>query len=127
MPYSVDIDHEKRLVTSAWQGDVDEALCISYIDGVWGRPELGQYDELLDFRCVTSVDLSMEALQRLVSRSRSVADPSAISRSVLVATGELVYGLSRMYVSLRDSDDTHQREWNVLDDIDAAQHWLRRE
>lgn len=127
MPFVVDVDHEQGLVSSVWEGDVDEALCISYIEGVWGDASIGAYDELVDFRPVKHVDLSLEALQRLVSRSRSVATPEAVSRSVIVAGGNLIYGLSRMYVSLRNVDDTHKREWKVIDDMEAARRWLRRD
>ena len=124
MPYDVSIDHEQKLVSSVWRGDIDEAVCVSYINDVWGIPEIGAYDELVDFRKVTTMDLSIEAIQRLVSRSRSVATPDAVARSALVATGDIMYGLSRMYVSFRDMDDAHQREWKVVDDIDEARRWL---
>ena len=127
MPFTVRIDHARRLVSSVWDGDVDEPLCTSYIEEVWGDPAVGDYDELVDFRPVRRMDLSTEALRRLVSRSRAVASPAAVSRSVLVANTDMVYGLSRMYVSLRDIDDSHQREWNVVDDIEVAQRWLQRE
>ena len=125
MPFSVDIDRDKRLVASVWTGEVDEAECVAYIDDVWGDPTVGDYDELLDFRAVTAIDLPLEAMQRLVSRSRAVANPGAASRSVLVASAELVYGLSRMYVAMRDIGAAHEREWNVVDDIDVARRWLR--
>ena len=76
MPLDVDIDHDRRLVSSVWAGEVNEALCIAYIEGVWGDPAVGAYDELVDFREVTNMDLPLEAIQRLVSRSRSVSSTS---------------------------------------------------
>lgn len=127
MPFQVNVDHEQRLVSSVWEGEIDERVCIDYIEGVWGDPAVGEYDELVDFRPVTHMNLPTEAIQRLACRSRSVATVGAKARSVLVASEAMVYGLSRMYVSLRDMDDTHQREWQVLDDMDAARRWLRRE
>lgn len=75
MPFKVNVDHEQRFISSVWEGDVDEVLCTSYIEGVWGELAVGQYDELVDFRSVTNIDLPIEGIQRLVSRSRSVADP----------------------------------------------------
>ena len=124
MPYRVDVDHDRQLVSSVWEGDVDEALCTSYIEGVWGDPAVSGYNELVDFRAIAAIDLPMTAIQRLAVRSRSVADPDAVSRSALVASEALIYGLSRMYVSMRDEDDSHRREWKVLDNIDEARRWL---
>jgi hypothetical protein len=76
MPFQVNIDHEKRLVSSVWAGEVGEAPGLDCIEDVWG--------DLVDAR-------------------------------------------SRTSVSKRDPNDTHQREWNALDDMDAAKQWLRRE
>jgi hypothetical protein len=53
-----------------------------------------------------------------------VANPQARARSVLVASEALVFGLSRMYVSMRDLDGSHQREWQVTADYDKALAWL---
>lgn len=124
MPFEVDIDHERGLVASVWRGRIDEAQCVDYIQGTWGDATVLAYDELVDFREVTAFDLQADAIQRLVTRSRSVADPGAKARSVLVASEAVAFGLSRMYVSMRDLDDEHQREWQVLDDYDSALRWL---
>ena len=124
MPVEVNIDNQRGLVASVWSGSVDEAQCSSYIEGVWGESTVSAYDELLDFRNVTNFELPIEAIQRLVTRSRSVAAPEARARSALVASEAMAFGLARMYVSMRDLDDEHQREWQVLTNYDEALRWL---
>jgi len=124
MPFEVNIDHQRRLVASVWRGNVDVSECVSYIDGVWGDPAVQAYNELVDFRDVEHFDLQTEDIERLVFRSRAVADPGARARSAMVASDAVVFGLSRMYVSLRDVDDEHRREWRVLEDYDEAVRWL---
>ncbi len=124
MPYDVTIDHDRRRVASVWHGDLDEPQATEYIERVWSDPAILGYDELVDFRAVTSVSLGTDAMQRLVLRSRAVADPRARARTALVAAAGLVYGLSRMYVSMRDFDASHQREWQVTADYDGALAWL---
>ncbi len=124
MSFEVDIDHERGLVASVWRGIIDEAECVAYIEGVWSDTAVAAYDELVDFREVTDFRLGPDAITRLVSRSRSVADPQACARSVMVASEAVVFGLSRMYVSMRDVDDEHQREWQVLTDYKEALSWL---
>ncbi|MFT4562014.1 MAG: hypothetical protein ACI9BW_001757 [Gammaproteobacteria bacterium] len=42
MPFKVNVDHEQRFISSVWEGDVDEVLCTSYIEGVWGELAVGQ-------------------------------------------------------------------------------------
>ena len=124
MPFEVTIDSDRRLVSVIWRGRVDEAGCAAYIEQVWSAGAVADFDELLDFRAVTDIDLTADAIQRLVSRSRSVSVPEAKARSALVASEALMYGLSRMYVSMRDLDDADQREWQVTDDYDAAVGWI---
>lgn len=126
MPYEVTVDHERGLVASVWRGAIDETVATDYIETVWGDARVSDYDELVDFRPVTEMNLGTDALQRLVTRSRAVANPSARARSVLVASEALVFGLSRMYVSMRDYDGAHQREWQVMTDYDRAVAWLER-
>ena len=124
MPFEVDIDHDRGLVSSVWRGRVDEAECTDYIRSVWGRPAIGHYDEFVDFRAVTGFDLDTEAIQRLVTRSTNVAVLNARARSVFVADEAIVFGLSRMYVSMREQNRGDAREWLVTADYDAARAWI---
>jgi len=124
MPFEVTIDRELELVSSVWRGRIEESDCVDYIEGVWGDPSVGAYDEFVDFREVVTFDLATESIQRLVQRSRDVADLAAPARSVLLASEAMAFGLSRMYVSMREQIGGDRREWQVMSDHDAAVAWL---
>lgn len=124
MSYEVTIDHKRRLVASRWRGQVDESVFNDYIAAVWGDGSCADYNELLDFSAVDDIALDGAAVERLTRRSLAVADPDARARSALVAPQALVYGLSRMYVSLREANEPQAREWLVTGHLEEARRWL---
>ena len=124
MPYKVDIDRAGRRISSIWRGVIDEATCMDYIERVWSDEDVLEYDEFVDFREIKEFLLDADAIRRLVDRSRGVADPAATARSVFVVADPKMFGLSRQYVSMRDLDDVHQREWQVTMDYEEARAWL---
>ena len=124
MPFSVEVDVEQLLVISRWQGTVDEPLLRQYVDDAWTDPSRRGYNELIDFSGVTEVNASFETIQAMAEYSRQFDNPEGTARTALVAPSALIFGLSRMFSSLRTSDESENREFAVFESNTEAFDWL---
>lgn len=124
MPFKVEIDHEQRLVESRWDGVADENSLFAYIDQIWGDPAVREYDELIDFRQVTEVRIDSSAVHQFAKYSRQYDNPKIRARSAVVAASDLVFGLSRMFSTVRSLDPEDKREFEVFSDFDVGRNWL---
>ncbi len=124
MPFTAEVDHDASQVRSVWEGIADEAQLIAYIDEVWSDPSVRGYCELIDFRAVTRVDVPSEAIATLAGYSRAFDNPDRPAKSAIVAPQALVFGLSRMFASLRGTDPEDRRTWRVFEDYQRACKWL---
>ena len=124
MPFSVEVDEQKHVVISRWQGGVDEQLLRQYVDDAWSAPSRRGYNELIDFSGVTEVNASFETIQAMAEYSRQFDNPETTARTALVAPTALLFGLSRMFASLRTSDESENREFAVFESEPEALRWL---
>ena len=124
MGYEVSVDAAHMLVHSRWHGVVDAAGFFDYIDTVWRDPAVQSYNELMDFRIVTRIDLSNSAIAELARYSQAFDDPGHAVRSALVADEALGFGLSRMFAALRSLLPEAGREFQAFRSEDDALVWL---
>ena len=124
MPFSVEVDGEKMLLISRWEGPVDEPLLRQYVDDAWTDPSRRGFHELIDFSGVTEVNASFETIQAMAEYSRQYDNPDGVARTALVAPTALIFGLSRMFASLRTSDESENREFAVFESDTEAFDWL---
>ncbi len=125
MPFAVTVDYPAMLVTSAWHGGIASSDLTAYIDAVWNDSRVRGYCELLDFREVVRVDVTSDDIHALAAYSRSHDSPAVPVGTALVAGDQLVYGLSRMFASVRALEPGDLREIRVFTELDAAYLWLR--
>ena len=57
MPIEHEINHEHRLVVAKGRGILTNRDVLEYQHGVWSRPELAGYNELIDMTGVERIDL----------------------------------------------------------------------
>jgi hypothetical protein len=120
-----EFDTPNNTLRSSWEGRVtEEALLVSYSAGQRYAASHPPYRSILDFSSVTSFDVPTEALRTLGKRP----PPSAAQMMfVIVAPGDLVYGLSRMFAVLGEETRpnlrvvrTMQEAYDLLE-IDSPQ------
>ena len=124
MAFDVDILHQRTLVLSTWRGVATEAIFLKYIDQIWTDAKMRTYNELIDLRAIEDVKISSDAIQGLAEYSRTLDNPDDRARSAVVAPTALIYGLSRMFATLRALDPNDRREFSVFDDFDEAINWI---
>ena len=99
-------------------------MLIRYVDEVWSGPAVRSYHELIDFRGVTDVQVPSADLHAFAAYSRQFDNPERPARSAVIATASLVFGLSRMFSTLRSLDPSDRREFQVFEDYAIGQAWL---
>ncbi|MGR8950328.1 MAG: hypothetical protein ACU84Q_19970 [Gammaproteobacteria bacterium] len=124
MAFTVEIDPTRLLVISRWEGEVNETRLRQYVDDAWTDPERRGYNELIDFSGVTEVNASFETIQAMAEYSRQFDNPDDSARTALIAPTDLIFGLSRMFASLRTSDEAENREFAVFESEHQALSWL---
>jgi phage gp37-like protein len=112
MPIEFWTSLERDLVVTKWWGEVSLAQF---------RQTFGRYltdvnyhpgrTELIDFSGVTTVDVGFKAVwSALTMVNNQVPGRKVRTRTVLIAPGEVIYGLSRMYQTLAQNEDGIQVE-----------------
>jgi len=124
MAYDVRIDHELQIVESHWKGAATADMLADYVDRVWTDPELRNFNELIDFREVTDIQIPTEAIHAVAAYSRRFDNPDVAARSAVIAPPGLAFGLSRMFSTIRSLDPEDRREFKVFGDITAGRAWL---
>ncbi len=99
---------------------------LEYQRSAWsGRHVLG-YDELVDMTHVSAVDsASGEQIKDLASWAAHMDLASAPSRFAIVAPGDLVYGLGRMYQAYREGEKRSSKEVGVFRTLNEAFAFLK--
>ena len=123
MPIAFAVDPGDRIRVASFTGtvtdaDLIEAYATLVADPAY-RPEL---NDLADLTLVGRVEVSSEALQRLIGMYAPIDALKVPTRLAIVAPIDLTYGISRMYELLR-GDDVPE-EVCVFRDLGEARAWL---
>lgn len=124
MPFTVHVDPTRRLVESRWDGVATADMLIRYVDEFWTDPAVRSYHELIDFRGVMDVQVPSADLHAFAEYSRQFDNPETPARSAVIATASLVFGLSRMFSTIRSLDPSDRREFRVFEDYAIGRAWL---
>ena len=125
--YEIKVDKENRRILVSWGSSVTGEGLMTYQREVWNDSEIHGFDELLDFRALEDIQITAGALASVANLAAKMDTGEEFSekpRTAIVVQGELAYGLSRMYESLREYQTTAGREVMVFKSMDQAVDWL---
>lgn len=81
-------------------------------------------DDLVDLRAVSHVGVTSAALHRIIALYDEREPANLPTRSAIVAPTDVLYGVSRMFQTLRG--ERPPAELEVFRKIEAAHRWLER-
>jgi hypothetical protein len=120
MPFDYAVYKELRLVISTGKGLVTWQEINARQDQIKTDPNFDpKFNQIVDFRSVTGLDMSAEQTRLLATRS--IFSPK--SKRAFVATNSAVFGVARMWETYTEFSD-HPNEVRVFYDISAALQWL---
>ena len=121
--YKVDAGH--RRVTARAHGRLTEADILDYQNEVWSRPDVAGFDELVDMTDVVEiVSPSPDRFLHVATHAAAMDDRYSSSRFAIVATGDLHFGLGRMYSAYRNLSTTGTKQVSVFRSLEEAERWL---
>ena len=119
MPAFYKVDKERHLVMSSASGVVTFADLLAHQEKLLADPDFSpDFSQLWDLVHVTKVELTTEELRRLAGRSIF----SSASRRAILASSDLVFGLSRMFEIFRET--LGEKGIRVFRNLDDALDWV---
>jgi SpoIIAA-like len=120
MPHEYSVDGNHRLVRVRMWGALTRAEIMETVAELSRDSRLERdFSELIDLRELTSVDSITTADVRAIA----YASLDSVSRRAFVASNLLIFGLARMFASLRGLRPDSE-EVSVFDSLEAAEAWL---
>lgn len=126
MPSSIQftLDGPRRLRTATFSGVVGEADLISAYAQLMQDPGFDPtIDDLVDLRGVERLDVSSDAVRRIVDMFSPLNDMEIHNRLAIVAPRDELFGMARMYQILRSEAP---EETQVFRSYEDAAAWLGR-
>jgi hypothetical protein len=118
------VDPATHIRTAVYTGVVDDAELLQAYGALLTQPDYdATVDDLIDLRGVERLEVSRDALSRLISMYKPVDSLGVPTRLALVAASDVTFGMSRMYEMLR-GDDVPE-EIRVFRSHDDAVAWLK--
>lgn len=128
MPIDHEVDHKRRLVTAKGRGKLTDQDVFDYQRGVWSRPEVAGYDELVDMSGIEGIDLpSIERVRELAQLSAAMDEGAPPSRLAIVAPKDYAFALGRLYEAHRGLDQRSRKQVSVFRTVKDALAWLDTE
>ena len=116
----------RRLVLAVANGRVTDQDLFGYQLAAWASESVHGYDELIDMSNVTEVvQPSKERLSDLAKLATSMSASNVKSRLAIIATADLVFGLARMFQTMRDLEGGSEREVMVTRSASEAFLFLK--
>lgn len=101
MPANFVINEKLRTVFSRGAGVLTLADIVGHMDRLQADPQFNpDFNQIIDFTDVTQLDLTVEQIEQLAKRNIF----SARSRRAYVVAADLLFGMGRMFASLREAE-----------------------
>lgn len=136
MPYEMVVDRDQRRVITTWSGPISDQELLDRQAMLLVDEELIACDGIIDFRGVTSVNVSSECIQLLAERNRAHREaaarqadgmPPQDSLLALVAEGDLAYGLVRMFTAYHEFSRVNPNRVEIFRTLDEGLAWIESE
>jgi len=126
------IDHDNKvIITSFAPEEVTLKLFIdtfsSYKEELKYLPDFQKYHELVDFRPITSFNISASELKEFSKLATSTDEKEDITRLALMVDSTSAFTLAKVYETLRNFHPSSKKQVKVFRDIDEAFAWLTAE
>jgi len=115
--------HAKRVRVARFSGAITDRDLIDTYERLLRDPAYdGTLHNLVDLREVSHMGITSAGLHRLIALHDGRGPTEAHTRNAIVAPTDVLYGVSRMFQTLRG--DSRLAELEVFRTIGAAEHWI---
>lgn len=117
------LDHDTRIRSAVFTGAVGDRELLDAYGSLLAEPDYDpNFDDLVDLRQVSRIEVTRDALARVISMYTPIDQLGLRTRLAIVAASDFTYGMSRMYELLRG--DGVPEEVRVFRSYEEAVEWL---
>ncbi|MBC7843759.1 MAG: hypothetical protein H7099_15670 [Gemmatimonadaceae bacterium] len=121
--FSYDEPAHRRVVT--FRGPINDRELLEAYGLLLGDPDYdASMDDFIDLRGVTHMGVTSSGLHRLITMFEDRESPGFVTRSAILAPTDVLYGVSRMFQTMRG--DEHPDELEIFRSLDELLCWLDR-
>jgi hypothetical protein len=127
MPIQPQIDHGLRLVIARLEGVVTVKEVFAYQTEIWSRPDVMGYNELVDMRNVTNIEMpspNRDQMKHLAWLAATMDKSATPTKFAILAPDNLTFGYSQMYAAFRNVDQNSPKRVSVFRKLDEALEFL---
>ena len=122
--FSYDTAMQRRIAT--FRGPITDRELLDAYTALLADPAYdASYDDFIDLREVTHMGVTSAGLHRLIGMYDERESMGFSTRGAILAPTDVLYGVSRMFQTMRGED--HPDELEVFRTLDASLAWLDRE
>ena len=129
MPAKHHVDTESRIIMTTWEGDAVDTEFIEAIQNyqkeIQVNPEYVAFNEVVDFRDVTSIKLSPKGLKTIGRIAVKTDELKTNSKLALIVTSGIAFNLARIYASYRNLERNSGKEIRIFKNEAEALEWAR--
>jgi len=129
MPAKHFIDKEAKLIVTTWEGD---AVDIEFIEAITKyqkdiqlNPEYIDYNEVANFRKITSIKLTPKGLKRIGGIASKTDQYKFNNKLALVVSSGTAFNLARIYASFRNIQNGTNKEIRIFKSEVEAMGWAQ--
>lgn len=122
-PISFSYDAQRRCRTARFAGPITDRELLDAFERLLRDPAYdASLNDLIDLRDVTHMGVTSAGLHRLIALYDERAADAHGTRNAIVAPTDVLYGVSRMFQTLRG--ECPPAEVEVFRSVDDAERWL---
>ena len=110
---------------ATFRGPISDRELLDAYTALLGDPAYdASFDDFIDLREVTHMGVTSAGLHRLIGMYDERESQGFFTRAAILAPTDVLYGVSRMYQTMRGED--HPDELEVFRTLEASLLWLDR-
>ena len=128
MPAFHHIDHKSKLIVTYWKGDATDngflTAIENYVKNIKNKETLYSYNEIADFSCVKSIQLTPRGLKKVIEVVKKTDVPN--TKLALVVSSKMAFAFAKMYKLYRSMISKQYKEVGVFETEIEAFAWVRQ-
>ena len=122
------VDHESKLITTFWDGNVADNKFIdalqNYQAEIKNNTDFSSYNELVDLSCVSGIQLSVKEIMRLAEIATKSDSDTHKTRLSLVVSSNMAFSFGVMYKGYRNLISKNSKSIEVFRKKADALLWV---
>jgi hypothetical protein len=123
------IDHEKKIIITTFAPEEASLKLFleafnKYQEELRFLPDYRKYNEMVDFRSITSINITASELRELSSLTIAKDTQEEVTKLALLVDSRPARTLAKIYEMIRNFNPLSKKQVKIFQDTDSALTWL---